>query len=63
MISSKKIKQLVKKENKKIGKKSLDKIEGILEKKAGEIIKNAIKKADFFGRKIIKIEDISDEEE
>jgi len=59
MISSQKLKKIIKKENnKRISKKAIDKLNRILEQKIKEIIKKAIRNADFSGRKTIKEEDI-----
>ncbi len=48
------------KNNKKIGKDALKKIESMLEKNIIEIIKKASRNADFSGRKIIKAKDIEE---
>lgn len=59
MISHQKLKDIIKKEDgKRISKKAIDKLNRILEQKIKEIIKKAIRNADFSGRKTIKEEDI-----
>lgn len=58
MVSKKIIKELAKKENKKIGHKAIEKIEKILIGKVEEILKTAARQADFGGRGIIKGEDV-----
>ena len=58
MISVKKIKELARKENKKIGKKAIEKLNKYLKQKTKEILKNSARNADFSGRKIIKQEDV-----
>lgn len=63
MVSSKRIKEFAEKEDKKLSKKAIGRINKYLEKKVLEIIKSAKKNADFYGRKIIKEEDLVLDEE
>ncbi|MBM3200455.1 DUF1931 family protein [Candidatus Woesearchaeota archaeon] len=59
MISHQKLKNIIKEENgKRISKKAIDKLNLILEQKIKEMIKKAIRNADFSGRNTIKEEDI-----
>lgn len=58
MMSSQKLKKLIKNEGKRASKKAIKKLNKILEEKAKEIIKKAKRNADFAGRKTIKEEDI-----
>ena len=58
MLSLKKLKDIVNKENKKISKKAIKKINLLLEEKARETIKKSARNADFEGRKVIKEKDI-----
>ena len=51
------IKELARKEGKKIGKETIKKINKILEGETARIIKKSARNADFMGRKIIKEED------
>lgn len=53
MITIKRIREMAKKENKKIGKNALSKIEDLLEKGSEQIIKRASKNSDFSGRRTI----------
>ena len=59
MTSIKKIREIAKKDDKKLSKKAIKKINSMLEEKAEDIIRKAARKADFSGRKTIKQEDIS----
>ena len=58
MPSLKKIKDIVNKENKKISKKAIEKINLVLEEKVIEIVKKSARNADFEGRKVIKEKDV-----
>lgn len=59
MISSQKIKKIVKEENgKRVSKKAIKKLNKILQKKMREMIKKAVRNANFSGRKTIKEEDV-----
>jgi len=58
MISSKKIKELAKKGDKKISKEAVNELKKYLLKAACSRIISASKNADLNGRKIIKLEDI-----
>jgi len=60
MTSSKKLKELAKKEQKSLSGKAIKKIQTSLEKKAYEMLKRAARKSDFAGRKTIKDKDITD---
>lgn len=61
MIASK-IKEIARKEGKRISKSAIKKINKILEDKVREIIKKAVRNADFAGRKTIKEKDIIGED-
>lgn len=58
MISSKTIKELAKREKKKIGNKAIVKIEEILLEKTKDILTKASRQADFRGRSVIREEDV-----
>ncbi len=60
MISQKKIREIARKENRKISKKAINKVQTILEKRAIELITKAKRNADFSGRNVIKDSDIED---
>ncbi|MEK6912674.1 MAG: hypothetical protein AABX26_01820 [Nanoarchaeota archaeon] len=60
MAIQKLIKELAKKNNKKIGKKAIQKISEILEQKLGFIILKSSRNADFSGRIIINESDVSE---
>ena len=59
-MNSKIIKEIAKKENKKIGKETINKILIHLKKETEEIIKRGAKNSDFLARKVIKPEDIEE---
>lgn len=63
MVSTKEIKKIAGKNNKKIGKDALLKIEMKIKKNIQMLIKKASRNADLSGRKIIKSEDIDSSEE
>ncbi len=54
----KKIKELARKNRKKISKEAIKEINKILIEKASDIVRKASRNSDFFGRKTIKKEDI-----
>ncbi|OGJ20406.1 hypothetical protein A3K73_00135 [Candidatus Pacearchaeota archaeon RBG_13_36_9] len=58
MISAKKIKEISKKEGKKIEKRAANKLVAMLEDKLQDAIKKAARNSDFAGRNTIKEEDI-----
>lgn len=59
MISFQKIKKIIKEENgKRISKKAINKLDKMLEKNMREMIKKAVRNANFSGRKTIKEEDV-----
>jgi len=60
MVIIKKIKKIVKEENKKIGGAAIKKLNKILEKKALKILRKAVRNSDFYGRVTIKEEDIEE---
>ncbi len=60
MIKRAKIKELAKKQGKKLSEKAEAEIDKLLEKNAEEIVKRASRKASFSGRKIIMKEDLED---
>ena len=59
-MSIKKIRALLRKENKRISKDAVKKIMALLENATERIIKTAVKNADFAGRATIKAEDIEE---
>lgn len=63
MISSKIIKEIANKENKKVGKDVIKKIEDLLEEQVKLIIKKAARRADFDGRVVVKAGDVAGEGE
>lgn len=56
----KEVKNMAEKEGKKISKDAIKKINRILKNKADKVIKMASRNADFAGRKVIKVVDVSD---
>ena len=58
MVSLQKIKEMIRKQDKRAGSKAIEKINIILEKTAEDIIRKAKRNADFFGRRTINEEDI-----
>ena len=54
------IKECVKKENKKIGEKAIKELLVYLKEGIKERVKRAAKRADFAGRKVIKVSDFSE---
>ena len=59
MVSSQKIKEMIRKQDKRASVKAIKKINIILEKTAEDIIRKAKQNANFFGRRTINEEDIS----
>lgn len=58
MIYTQIIKKIALKDDKKIGKDAVKKIESLIFKNIEIIIKKASRNADFSGRKVIKVKDI-----
>ena len=59
-MNFKRIRELSKKENKRLSKEAAEIIIQILEKKAEDIVRKAAKNSDFAGRATIKPEDIEE---
>lgn len=57
-MNRRKIKEIAEKSKKKIGKEAIKKLENYIEERIEEIITRAARNSDFFGRKVIKKEDL-----
>ncbi|MBU1136491.1 MAG: hypothetical protein KJ559_03210 [Nanoarchaeota archaeon] len=60
MISNKEIKEIAKKEKKKIGEKAVKILNKIIKDKINDIIKKAAQNAEFYGRNTIREIDIKE---
>jgi len=60
MISEKKLKEIAKKNSKKLSKKSIEIINKKILKYVLELINKSSRKAELYGRSVIKLEDFED---
>lgn len=60
MVLLKRIKGIVKEKNKRISRGAIKKLNEILDKRAIEILRKAVRNSDFYGRVTIKEDDIEE---